>query len=447
MYPGTLETSMTEPVALLKEYIRIDTSNPPGDCRVAADLLCRVLREDGHSPVTFGSRPEKPNVLCHVGGTEEPGLLLVHHMDVVPARAEEWSVPPFSAEERDGFLYGRGTLDTKGLGVAHWCAALRAAREGILRRKLFLVANADEEVGGAEGAEYFVRNLPYPLGKAYGLNEGGIGVTDIFGPGGKFFLLNMWEKGPLWLRLLATGRAGHGSRPSPRDATARLARAMARVAEHRDPPRLSEPVREMLRALRAKGYVDLDVDALRGGAAETEALEALAKRFPEIDPLFRNTFAVTMISAGFKPNVIPATAEGTVDGRLVPGEEPEEAAARVRELVSDLDVSVEVLFSERPNGSPMGPLYRAMEEAILSVHPDAAVVPYLSTGFTDSRFFRSIGIPTYGLMPVLLPRAEHGKIHGVDERIPLSGIAEMTEIVHALIVRWNQNSTVSPFPG
>jgi acetylornithine deacetylase/succinyl-diaminopimelate desuccinylase-like protein len=447
MYPGTLETSMTEPVALLKEYIRIDTSNPPGDCRVAADLLCRVLREDGHSPVTFGSRPEKPNVLCHVGGTEEPGLLLVHHMDVVPARAEEWSVPPFSAEERDGFLYGRGTLDTKGLGVAHWCAALRAAREGILRRKLFLVANADEEVGGAEGAEYFVRNLPYPLGKAYGLNEGGIGVTDIFGPGGKFFLLNMWEKGPLWLRLLATGRAGHGSRPSPRDATARLARAMARVAEHRDPPRLSEPVREMLRALRAKGYVDLDVDALRGGAAETEALEALAKRFPEIDPLFRNTFAVTMISAGFKPNVIPATAEGTVDGRLVPGEEPEEAAARVRELVSDLDVSVEVLFSERPNGSPMGPLFRAMEEAILSVHPDAAVVPYLSTGFTDSRFFRSIGIPTYGLMPVLLPRAEHGKIHGVDERIPLSGIAEMTEIVHALIVRWNQNSTVSPFPG
>jgi acetylornithine deacetylase/succinyl-diaminopimelate desuccinylase-like protein len=257
----------------------------------------------------------------------------------------------------------------------------------------------------------------------------------------------MWEKGPLWLRLLAAGRAGHGSRPSPKDATARLARAMARVAELRHPTRLSEPVREMLRALRAKGYVDLDVDALRGGAAEGEALEALSKRFPEIDPLFRNTFAVTMFSAGFKPNVIPAMAEGTVDARLVPGEEPEEVAARVRELVSDLDVSVEILFSERPNGSPMGPLYRAMEEAILSVHPDAAVVPYMSTGFTDSRFFRSIGIPTYGLMPVLLPRAEHGKIHGVDERIPLSGIAEMTEIVHALIARWNQNSTVSPFPG
>ncbi|HBG73014.1 MAG TPA: hypothetical protein DDX05_05245, partial [Deltaproteobacteria bacterium] len=296
---------MTDPVALLSEYVRIDTSNPPGDCRRAAELLCGALRESGLSPVTFGARPEKPNVLCHAGGTEEPGLVLIHHMDVVPARAEEWSVPPFSAEVRDGFLYGRGTLDTKGLGVAHWCAALRAAKAGILRRKLFLVANADEEVGGVEGAEYFVRNLPFPIGAAYGMNEGGVGVTDIFGGGGKFFLLNMWEKGPVWMRLSASGRAGHGSRPSARDAPARLIRALTRVAELREPARLTEPVREMLRVLRAKGYVDLDVDALQRGAGEAEALEALVAKFPEIDPLVRNTYAVTTLAAGFKPNVIP----------------------------------------------------------------------------------------------------------------------------------------------
>jgi len=429
---------MIDPVALLQEYIRIDTTNPPGDCRGAAELLCGVLREAGLSPATFGAKPEKPNVLCHVGGTEEPGLVLIHHMDVVPAKPEEWSVPPFSAEIRDGFLYGRGTLDTKGLGVAHWCAALRAAREGILRRKLFLVANADEEVGGGEGAEHFVRNLPFPLGNAYGMNEGGVGVTDVFGGGGKFFLLNMWEKGPVWMRLSASGRAGHGSRPSPKDAPARLARALARVAERKEPPRLTEPVRDMLRVLRAKGFSDLDVDALRGGAAEEEALEALAAKFPEIDPLLRTTYAITTLAAGFKPNVIPAAAEATIDARIVPGEEPDEVEGRVRALVSDLDVSVEVLFAERPNGSPMGPLYGAMEEAILSVHPDAVVLPYMSTGFTDSRFFRGIGIPTYGLMPVLLPRAEHGKIHGVDERIPVAGIGEMTGIVYALIERWNR---------
>jgi acetylornithine deacetylase/succinyl-diaminopimelate desuccinylase-like protein len=428
---------MTDTVALLSEYLRIDTSNPPGNCRAAAELLCGTLRAAGLSPVTFGARPEKPNVLCHVGGTEEPGLVLIHHMDVVPARAEEWSVPPFSAEVRDGFLYGRGALDTKGLGIAHWCAALRAAKAGILRRKLFLVANADEEVGGGEGAEYFVRNLPFPIGPAYGMNEGGVGVRDVFGGGGKFFLLNMWEKGPVWIKLSAAGRAGHGSRPSAKDAPARLVRAMARVAEHRDPARLTEPVRDMLRVLRAKGYLNLDVDALRGGAEEAAVLEALVAKFPEIDPLLRNTYAVTTIAAGFKPNVIPSSAEGTIDARIVPGEEPSAVVDRLRTMVADLDVSVEILFAEKPNGSPMGPLYKAMEGAVLAVHPDAVVLPYMCTGFTDSRFFRSIGIPTYGLMPLLLPREEHGKIHGVDERIPVAGIGEMTEIIYKLIEGWN----------
>ncbi len=438
---------MTDPVELLRRYIRIDTSNPPGDCREAAELLCGILRENGLSPAMFGAKPEKPNVLCHVGGTEEPGLVLIHHMDVVPARAEEWSVPPFSAEIRDGFLYGRGTLDMKGLGVAHWCAALRALDAGVLRRKLFLVANPDEEVGGGDGAEYFVRNLPFPLGTAYGLTEGGIGVTDIFGAVGKFFLLNIWEKGPVWMRLSASGRAGHGSRPSANDAPAQLSRAMARIADHREPIRLTEPVRSMLRALREKGYVRFDADAPGGRADEAAELERLATRFPEFDPLLRNTFAVTTLSAGFKPNVIPASAEGTVDARILPGEEPEELAARLRAMVRDLDVSVELLFADRSNGSAAGPLFGAMEAAILSVYPDAVVVPYLSTGFTDSRFYRSIGIPTYGLMPMLLPRAEHGKIHGVDERIPVEKIGEMTDIMYALIERWNQNSTESPFPG
>ncbi len=428
---------MREPFELLSDYIRIDTTNPPGDCRDAAELLCGVLREEGLSPVRFGATPTKPNVLCHVGGTEEPGLVLIHHMDVVPAHAQEWSVPPYSAEVRHGFLYGRGTLDTKGLGAAHWCAALRAAKAGILRRKLFLVANADEEVGGVEGADYFVRNLPFSLGRAYGMNEGGVGVRDVFGRGGKFFLLNLWEKGPVWLKLRAKGKAGHGSRPSEKDAPSRIARALARMAEFREPPRLTEPVREMLRVLHARGFVALDPDTLPGGPGDADALDELAKRFPEMDPLLRNTYAITTLSAGVKPNVIPSAAEATIDARIVPGEDPMAVAGRVQAMTADLDVTVEILFAEHPNGSPMGPLFKAMEEAVLSVHRDAVVLPYMSTGFTDSRFFRSIGIPTYGLMPLLLPREEYGKIHGVDERIPLAGIGEMTDILYALIARWN----------
>jgi len=432
-----------DPVTLLAEYVRIDTTNPPGDCRAAAELLCRVLVENDLTPVTFGATPEKPNVLCHVGGTEEPGLVLIHHMDVVPARAEEWSVPPFSAQIRDGYMYGRGTLDTKGLGVAHLCAAIDAARAGTLRRKLFLVANADEEVGGKEGAEYFVRNLPVSFGRAFGMNEGGVGVQDLFGEG-DFFLVNLWEKGPLWLTLSAEGRAGHGSRPSPRDAPARLSRAMARIAEYRGPTRLCDPVREMMRALFALGRIDLDPATLDGGPGDAAKLEEFASTYPEIDPLLRNTFAVTTLAAGFKPNVIPAKAEGTVDCRILPGEDPEDVAGRVREMVQDLSVRVEIDFAERPNGSPRGPLFDVLEGAIRSVHPDAVVIPYLSTGFTDSRFYRSLGIDTYGLAPLLLPRGEFGRIHGVDERIPLSGIDEMVRIVSSLIARWNAPGGSSP---
>ncbi len=430
---------MMDPVTLLREYVRIDTSNPPGDCRAAAELLCRVLVEQGLTPITFGARPEKPNVLCHVGGTEEPALILIHHMDVVPARAEEWSVPPFSGEIRDGVMYGRGTLDTKGLGVAHLCAAIGAAKSGRLRRKLYFVANSDEEVGGGEGAEYFIRNLPISFGRAYGMNEGGVGVRDIFGPG-KFFLVNLWEKGPLWLKLSASGRAGHGSRPSARDAPARLSRAMARIASHRSPARLTDPVREMLLVLFAQGRIQLDPDALTGGPEDAAALEAFAKQFPETDPLLRNTFAITTLAAGFKPNVIPMLAEGTVDCRILPGEDPECVTATVREMASEFEVSVETIFSERPSGSPRGPLFDAVADAVRAVHPDAVVLPYMSTGFTDSRFFRAVGVETYGLMPLLMAREDMGRIHGVDEKIPVEGIAEMTAAAAALIERWNGTS-------
>ncbi len=269
------------------------------------------------------------------------------------------------------------------------------------------------------------------------MNEGGVGVRDIFGPG-KFFLLNLWEKGPLWLRLSASGRAGHGSRPSRSNAPARLARAMGRIAEHRAPARITPPVREMLRVLFARERIDLDPDALTGGAGDTPLLEAFAERFPETDPLFRNTFAVTTLAAGFKPNVIPAHAEGTVDCRILPGEDPDTVAEGVRKMIRDLDVSVEILFAEHPSGSPRGPLFDAMEHAVRAVHPDAIVLPYLSTGFTDSRFYRSVGVETYGLMPLLLPREDLGAIHGVDERISLEGIREMTRTIAALIDRWNE---------
>jgi len=191
----------------------------------------------------------------------------------------------------------------------------------------------------------------------------------------------------------------------------------------------------MLRTLREKGFESLiPGEESLGDAA---ALENLGEKFPEIDPLLRNTFALTTLNAGFKPNVIPVSAEATVDLRVLPGEDPVKIVEQLREMVGDLGVSVEILFTESPSGSTRGPLYDALENAILSVHPDAAVIPYMATGFTDSRFYREIGIPTYGLLPMLLPRPEHARIHGVDERIPLASLQEMIDITFGLIRRWN----------
>ncbi|RMG60192.1 MAG: M20/M25/M40 family metallo-hydrolase [Deltaproteobacteria bacterium] len=240
-------------VESLCEYIRIETVNPPGDCSKAVDFLEALLRDHGFSPEKGGVSPEKESLWVNLGGEEEPGVVLIHHMDVVPAREEEWSFPPFSGEVRDGFVLGRGTLDTKGLGMAHLFGALKAISEkGKLRKKVFFVANPDEEVGGDEGAGYFVSSFGNIFGNCFGLNEGGIGVKGLFGEG-DFFLLNVWEKGPVWLRLTARGRAGHGSRPTPSDPPARLIRALNRLLTREVQPEITEPVRLMLEELRKRG--------------------------------------------------------------------------------------------------------------------------------------------------------------------------------------------------
>ncbi len=246
-----------EMISSLSRYIQIDTSNPPGDCSHAVKFLKDLLESHGGVPVTAGLSREKESIYCNMGGEGMPGLLLLHHMDVVPARESEWSFPPFSGEEKDGYLLGRGTLDTKGLGIAQLFGILKAKREaGKLGKKVFLLANPDEEVGGGEGAGFFVKDHGEIFRGCFGLNEGGVGVKDLFGKG-DFFLLNMWEKGPLWLKLIARGRAGHGSRPHPRDATVRLVTGLHRITTHNEEMVVTEPVKAMFQELVKGGKMDL----------------------------------------------------------------------------------------------------------------------------------------------------------------------------------------------
>ncbi len=421
-------------ISALSEYIRIDTSNPPGDCSEAVRYLGSLLTGLGFESFVYGMSKEKSSILCNLGGDAGPGLVLIHHMDVVPAREEEWSFPPFLGEVRDGYVLGRGTLDTKGLGIAQIFGALKALKErGKLNRKVFIVANPDEEVGGDDGAGYFVKEHGGVLSGCFGLNEGGIGVRDLFGPG-DYFLVNMWEKGPLWLKLVARGRAGHGSRPTEKDPTIRLVRGLERLISLKDEPELTEPVRNMLLALDERGVISLDGTG-KSPLPSAAQLAEIVSSTPEMEAIFKDTVAVTMLNAGFKPNVIPAVAEASIDVRILPGRDPETVLKRIRDTLDGLDITVEVLYAAHPSGSKKTEFFELVRDALGEIYPGMTALPYLSTGFTDSRYYRAAGVVTYGLLPCLIPKEELGRIHGVDERISVESVIKASEVIKRIVLR------------
>lgn len=421
----------------LAEYIKIDTSNPPGDCSEAADFLQSLMVEFGFSPRVYGLSREKSSVFCNLGGGEGPGVVLIHHMDVVPAMAGEWSFPPFCGEVRDGFVLGRGTLDTKGLGMAQFFGALKAANEaGELKKKVYVVANPDEEVGGDDGAGYFVKKHGSIFSGCYGLNEGGIGVHDLFGTG-DFFLVNMWEKGPVWLKLVARGRAGHGSRPTRNDPTIRLVRGLERLVSLEEDPELTGPVGDMLSELSRRGVISLD-DTGDAPLPPASQLAMICSSVPEMEAIMKDTVAVTMLDAGFKPNVIPAVASATIDVRILPGRTPEDIVRKVEAILAGLDIDVEILYSASPSGSEKTEFFDLIGNVLADVYRGSVVLPYLSTGFTDSRYYRSAGVATYGIMPCIIPREELGRIHGVDERISVESVVKASEVVKGIILRMEE---------
>jgi acetylornithine deacetylase/succinyl-diaminopimelate desuccinylase-like protein len=420
-------------ISALSDYIKIDTSNPPGDCSKALRYLDRLLSEFGFESVVYGLSDEKSSLLCNLGGSDGPGVVLIHHMDVVPAREEEWSFPPFLGEVRNGYVLGRGTLDTKGLGISQIFGALKASKEkGKLRKNVFIVANPDEEVGGDDGAGYFVKEYGRELSGCFGLNEGGIGVRELFGPG-DYFLINMWEKGPVWLKLVAKGRAGHGSRPTLKDPTIRLVKGLERLVSLGDEPELTEPVRNMLVELDDRGVISLD---RRGESPLPSAsqLSRIASSIPEMEAIMKDTVAVTMLNAGFKPNVIPAVAEASIDVRILPGRTPEDVIERIKEILDDLDIQVEVLYSASPSGSEKTEFFDLVRDALQEVYPGTTALPYLSTGFTDSRYYRRAGVVTYGLLPCIIPKEELGRIHGVDERIAVESVVKASEVIKHVVL-------------
>lgn len=419
-----------EAVDLLRRYIRIDTTNPPGNEHLAADFLAGVLGDAGIESQRYDSAPGRANLVADLAAESgEKPLILVSHTDVVPVEADQWSVPPFDGLVRDGYVWGRGALDMKGMGVLELMALLTLKRTGTkLRRPVRFLAVADEEAGSAFGAEWLAHEHPELLDGAFAINEGGYGATGYLGVERPLFGVSMAEKSPLWLTLRATGRPGHGSAPHDDNVLDRLVRAMQRIQAWQRPYVMTPPVKDALRAAHDEGYIDVNPDKM--------SADGIANRYRSLRTVLQNTVSATALHAGMKHNVIPATGSATIDCRLVPGYEHERFVAELRRVIDDPKVQIETTFaSESPTTGTDTELHAAIASVCSEVMPEAALLPRVTAGFTDSRTFRRRGVPSYGFVPMLLAPDEQAGMHGNNERISVANLRLGCEVLFRVVER------------
>jgi acetylornithine deacetylase/succinyl-diaminopimelate desuccinylase-like protein len=424
-------TAQDEVATLCSDLIRIDTTNKgdnsgPGE-RLAAERVAALLAEVGLEPKVLESDTKRASVVARIAG-EDPArdALLMHgHLDVVPADAADWQVPPFSGEIRDdGCVWGRGAVDMKDMDAMMLAVIRQRMREGRRpRRDIVLVFPADEEAGGAYGARWLVDNHPRLFeGVTEAIGEvGGFSVT--LG-GRRLYLVQIAEKGMAWMRLTARGTAGHGSMLQPDNAITELAETVARIGRHDWPVRLTPAVEAFFTEACAAFGIEFSPAAL------PQILDKVGAAARLTGATLRNTLNPTLLYAGYKVNVVPQLASAEVDGRFLPGHE-EEFFAEVdallgphvqREFIHH-DIALETTFG--------GELCDAMTSALLAEDPGARVIPYCLSGGTDAKSFSRLGIRCFGFAPLQLPPDLDfsGMFHGVDERVPVAALQFGTRVL------------------
>lgn len=431
--------------SILGEAIRLRTVNPPGDEALLATYFVGLLRRAGleaalvETPrgASRAGRAAAWGVLR--GSGRRPPLVLLAHLDTVPADADRWREDPFAGVERGGYVIGRGAQDAKGVAVVQLLALIELSRrEKPLQRDIVFLATPDEESGGRDGAGWIVRERRSLLrSAAFLLTEGG-GV--LFGTGNApTWQVAVAEKTPCWLRITATGPPGHSSIPSGTDAVPRLLDALARFRGIESRVRVVPEVQRMFAAL-APASPRIDRPAFADLRRALEEDPAFRERFlaqPVYAALVRNTASLTVLEGGARTNVLPAVAAAHVDARLLPGASCAKYTARVRRQVKAPGVAVELLLSFRARSSSTeSPLYRAIAAVATRDDPKSIVVPRVNAGFTDAHWFREIGIDAYGFVPRWHAVGESRGVHGPNERISIGnlqrGVTTLVEIVEEL---------------
>ncbi len=396
------DTFERETLANLRELIRLDTTNPPGNERIATDFIAATLGRCGIEATVIESAPARASLIARVAGRDraKPPLMLSSHTDIVPVEAERWTHPPFAAELADGCIWGRGSIDMKSKCATDLGLMLALSRASVApERDLILAAVADEEAGSELGARFLVERHPELVRAGYVLNETG-GFTLYMGER-RFYPIQVAEKGFVTVKMTVTAAPGHGSMPRSDTAIAWLADLITRITR--------TPMRRRLTPLMRDTLAELGIPS--------------DKAPPILRPMMANTVTPTILRAGYKDNVIPGEASVILDGRTLPGENEHSFLSELRDIVGP-EPALEVLKAAPPaEASADTPLFRLIKARTEAADPGARAIPWMLPGATDSKFYAQLGATCYGFAPVKLdPKMPFGALyHGNDERMPIDG--------------------------
>ena len=424
---------------LLSQYLQIESLNPPGDVREAADFLTKQLKQRGLSIQTFCAEEKYPNLIARLKGNgSQAPILLYNHVDVVPADPERWTDDPFSGAIRDGAVWGRGAIDMKGMAIMQLLALELLQKEMPERsRDIIFYAAPDEETGSEFGTQWMIEHHWDEIEAEFVWDEGGFGLKDFFGPD-PVFSVAVAEKKDLWIKLIAHGEPGHSGMPHDDNAIDILNDALLKVRSINEKYEVHPITAKMFQSISE--LMSFPKNLLLKNLKHPLVFQLLKPMLTEnstIAAMMKDTLSVTKMHAGEKENVIPERAEATLDIRLLPGRSHEAFLDGLRNLIDDERIEIEIIHAPQETSiSDMDAgFYTELSMVLADLVPEGVTAPMMTPGTTDSCFFRRKGVNCYGLFPAIITPEEFAGFHGIDEHISVENLVLGTRVFYEVLKR------------